>query len=421
MRPLPLREQEYRESLYRLERRAIIPLKWGILLVSLVLWVRVIGSPLTPALFSLFFGYGLINCALTYFFYLNRVSSNQIRPFTLASYLADVIFVSMLVYFDLNTITSGTHSDFYVIYFLLVMRGFALFKTMTETIFVNFLISLLYILTFYLSDYDFHSNPNFYVSFVLIWLVILMSWLIVMVINRQKLELMEVHERLLRADSLSRVGELAAGVAHEINNPIGIIAATADYLRMQIPENDARREDVDAIHAEAMRCKQIVQEMLTYAHPRPAGVMAIEPCALNDEVLAFVFPGSRQEKYKIVRNYEDDPGLFNADPNMVKQALLNIYINAQQAIPEERMGRIDVRIERAENMVRFEIEDNGSGIADEDLEHIFDPFFTRKAKGTGLGLAVTQRIVEQFDGSISVRPAHPNGAIFSLEFPILAG
>jgi len=137
-------------------------------------------------------------------------------------------------------------------------------------------------------------------------------------------------------------------------------------------------------------------------------------------VLNFVFPKQRSERFEVIREYDDKPPLFRADPNLVKQVLLNLYLNAKQAIPENGKGRIVSRIrsERKGELVRFEVEDNGVGIPEEDMPNIFDPFFTRKEKGTGLGLAVTQRIVENCEGSITVRPA-PNkgpGTIFSIDF-----
>ena len=208
------------------------------------------------------------------------------------------------------------------------------------------LISIIYILTFYSQGQglDFIAKPNFAASLVLIWLVILMSWYIVTIITKQKMELLDVHDRLLRADNLARVGELAAGVAHEINNPIGIIAATAEYLKMCTEPGDDRLEEIDAIYKEAMRCKDIVQQMLTYANPRPAGLAPIEPRSINDEVLHFVFPKNRAGETEDVREYVDDPPIFQADPNLLKQALMNLYINAKQSIPEGQPGRIVARV-----------------------------------------------------------------------------
>ncbi|MCE5228073.1 hypothetical protein LLG95_00560 [bacterium] len=442
-RPLPLQEQEYRVGLLRLERTAIIPFKFCTLLATFVLWIKFIGSEqLSEPAFFLFLLYFLSILAQCYFFYVSTVTMNQIRPFTLISYLIDVVFVTLLIFFDtvdLNTIEGirasasllqqqtieargiETNHNFYLLYFLLVMRGFALFKTLKETIFVNLLISIIYIITMYLRTYDPHNlfTASFSISLVLIWLVIIMSWFLVMLITKQKIELLEVHERLLRSESLVRVGELAAGVAHEINNPIGIIATTAAYLKRSLPDDSEHVEDIKMIEDEAMRCKEIVQEMLTYANPRTLGTTLLQPQAINDEVLDFVFPRKRESRFEVVREYGEELPLMEADPNLLKQALLNLYMNARQAIPEERMGRIISRIgaDRHGRTITFEIEDNGVGIAAEDIEHIFEPFFTRKARGTGLGLAVTQRIVEKFNGRISVHNADGEGTVFALEFP----
>jgi len=426
-KPLPLHEKEYRNALYRLERRAIIPLKWITLLVTMVVWGWINKRPPRMVVFQLFLVYFLFNGAQTYFFYFSRVTIQQIKPLTLISYLVDVVFVSMLIYFDSATVYLGysTHHDFYMLYFLLVMRGFALFKTIVETVFVNFLISFLYILTLYLAkpEQNILLQQDFAVRLILIWLVILMSWFIVAMITKQKSELLEINDRLLRTDNLARVGELAAGVAHEINNPIGIIAATAEYLKARTAPDDDRLEDIESIRKEAMRCKDIVQDMLTFANPRAAGQTAIEPRAINDEVLEFVFPSRRMGTFTLLREYDDNPPPFEADPNLIKQALLNIYLNARQAVPKDRPGRIVSRVRTLARggAVGFEIEDNGVGIAPDDMDHIFEPFFTRKRSGTGLGLAVTQRIVELHHGTISVRPAPNQGTVFLLEFPAMLG
>lgn len=427
MKPLALREREYRAGLARLERRAIIPIKWAVLLVTLLIWIGLLGEIPTAPVFMLFFVYFLLIVAQSYFFYVSSVTLQQVKALALFSYLSDVVFVSLLIYFDLATSYFGpqAHHQFYVLYFLLVMRGFALFQTLGETVFVNLLISLLYVITFYMQTHSlgFLLEPTFATSLILIWMVILMSWFIVVIITRQKQELMEVNERLLRADSLARVGELAAGVAHEINNPMAIIAATADYLKLRTDPKDERMEEIEAIHSEAMRCKRIVQEMLTYANPRPGGEAPLDARTLNDEVLRFVFPRGQAGEIELKVDYEESVPLIVADPNLLKQALLNLYINARQAIPPERVGRIVSRIYAEDHgkRLRIEIEDNGSGIPEEELEMIFEPFFTRKPKGTGLGLAVTQSVIEKSGGTISVTSKAGVGTTFVLEFPTVRG
>lgn len=421
MKPISLEEKEFRLTIYRMERRAIIPIKWIVLFVSAVLWIWMLDRLPDPKVFALFVAYFLFNASETYFYYFSQISLRQIKPFALVSYLIDVTFVSLLIYFDLATTAFGStsHPDFYVLYFLLVMRGFALFKTITETIFINFLISILFVLTVGLqrADFSFIFEGSNAISLILIWMVILMSWFIVMVITQQKHELMAVHERLMRADNLAQVGELAAGVAHEINNPIGVIAATSEYLKMKHPDDQEQNEELDAIYREAMRCKEIVQEMLMYANPKPSEAVEINLETINDEVLNFIFP-RRKEDVEIVREYRDTGCIIQADSNLIKQALLNLYINARQSIPEGRDGKIITRLYRKGSRVFLEVEDNGCGIPETVIQQIFDPFFTAKEGGTGLGLAVTQRVVEQCEGEISVRSEENVGSVFTLTFPL---
>lgn len=444
MKPLPLREREYRAGLLRAERKFILPIKWLVLLVTVGLWFVVnhfgndplilpgaVPRPLelppdwrisrpTLILFSI---YGLMNLIESLLLYTGRIGPRHIRIVTLISYLSDCVYVTTLVYFStLNFYWIGKYySDFYILYFLLVMRGFALFTTIGEIALVNLLISVLFTFMIRMQQYSyaFVMEPAFIVRLTLIWLVLLMAWFIMVALNEQKNTLIGMHESVTRAENLARIGALAAGVAHEVNNPLGIIAASAEYLKKITPADDPRLEDIESIHAETNRCKEIVQQLLAYANPKPGEMAVIEPAAINDDVVNFVFPRGRAGKVEVVKEYAPHTPVFQADPNLLKQALLNIYINARQSIPEGREGRIVARIlpRRGHRGVVFEIEDNGIGITPEDLERVFDPFFTRKATGTGLGLPMTQRIVESFRGQISVQPGKERGTLVRIEFP----
>ena len=205
----------------------------------------------------------------------------------------------------------------------------------------------------------------------------------------------------MRADSLARVGELAAGVAHEINNPLGIIIATTDYLKKTTDPSDVSYEDLEAISRESKRCKETVERMLLYAKPKPENLSWIDAAHINEDVMSFVFPKGRTGKVEVVKEVAEDLLAFRADPNMIKQALLNLYLNAKQAIPEGEKGRIVSRVynRRRSGHIVFEIEDDGAGVDPETLTYIFDPFYTTKPGGSGLGLSVTQRIVEAFGGT----------------------
>jgi signal transduction histidine kinase len=431
VKPLPLKEKEYRLGLQRTERRAIIPIKWFMLIGTAVLYLGLIRgrAPAAESVGSdrpvlvLLGLYAVFNVFLSYMFYIRGVRLDQVKPLTLISYLIDVVFVAMIIYFDTATFFFGrtTHPNFYILLFLLVMRGFALFATMLEIVFVNSLISLLFILILYLQNrnFAFADDPEFVVQIVLMWLVVLMGWLIMVIVNQQKIDLIRTNDKLMRTSYLARLGELSAGVAHEINNPLGIIISTAEYLKRGMDPSDPRREEIEAIFRESHRCKDIVSQMLTYANPRATDASLIDPAALNDEVLHFVFPKGRTEDIEVVREYDSELPPLKADPNLIKQALLNLYLNAKQALPNGSGGRIVSRIhgQRRSPGVTFEIEDNGCGINPEDLEHVFDPFFTRKPQGSGLGLSVTQKIVETFGGTISLDPANPKGTVVRMQFP----
>ncbi len=423
VKPLPLKEREYRQSLYRTERRAIIPLKWFVLLVTAGLWVALLEPIPSGPVTILFAAYAVLNFFNTDFFFREKIKSEWIRPATLISYLVDVVYVTLLIYFNLTLHFHGEklYSDFYILYFLLVMRGFALFTTIAETVLVNALISVIFILMIRLqqASFAFIAEPAFAVRLVLIWLVLLMGWFIMVVLNQQKMDLIQIHERVMRSENLVRIGELAAGVAHEINNPLGIIIANAEYLKKITAADDPRGEDIEAIRRETDRCKEIVQQMLAYANPKPSQMTKIDPAAINDEVLQFVFPRGRTGHIEVAKDYAANVPAFEADPNLIKQALLNLYLNARQAIPEKEAGKITARIlhARRPSGVIFEIEDTGPGISEEDMDHVFDPFFTRKPHGTGLGLPMTQRIVESFGGTISLNSVQPHGTIARIQFP----
>jgi two-component system, NtrC family, sensor kinase len=263
-----------------------------------------------------------------------------------------------------------------------------------------------------------YSSRNSIIRVVFIWLVILMSWFIVEIINRQKEEIMRARENLIRSENLAILGELAAGVAHEINNPIGIISAYAEYLKKNAPPDDPRSEDFDVIQKEAQRCEHIVAEMLNYARPAGHAKAPSDLRTVNDEVLDFLFRRPTAEEIRIHKDYPEHLPLLSLDVNQMKQALLNIYLNARQAMAETG-GALRIRIwaDLDHNIVRQRVEDNGSGIDADALAKAFDPFFTTRAKGTGLGLAITKRIIEAHGGRIGIDSVKGKGTAIEILLP----
>jgi signal transduction histidine kinase len=414
-------EREYLLWLKHVEGRAILLLKWVIFAVTLLswLWSTDFAAPATE-IFMLFFLYAMFNVAQTYFFHFSRVQLNQIKGFCYVSYLVDVLFVTALVYFDTSYYVGRTmQSDFYILYFFLILRGFALFRTARENLLMNLLICVLFVLSVRVQEQSISQlGRGMALKFALIWMVILMSWFIVEIINKQKAELLKARERLIRSEQMATLGELAAGVAHEINNPIGIISAYSEYLLKNAGKANPHTEDYEIIQKEAMRCERIVSELLSFANPSVKEIADCDIRQLNDEVVKFMFHDKEEGRILVKQHYASEVPMVLADPVQLKQALLNIYLNARQAIEGE--GTIDVTIEPAgkdDNFVRVAIGDTGKGINEDDLERVFEPFFTRKKGGTGLGLTITQRIIEAHQGRITIGRRKPRGSLVEILLP----
>jgi signal transduction histidine kinase len=424
---MPERTSEEREFLVWLrsvEKRAILPLKWCIFVTALIFWVLSHPAywPLPVEVFTLFTLYLMYNVGESYFFWLSRVSLSQVRSSCILSYIVDVLFVTILVYFDTRRYpaVSGQTTDFYLFYFLLILRGFALFRAPRMNLAVNAIVGVIFVITLLWQDTSLftYSSRNNMIRVVFIWLLILMSWFIVEIINRQKEEIMRARMNLLRSENMAMVGELAAGVAHEINNPIGIISAYAEFLKKNAPPGDTRTEDFEIIYKEARRCQNIVAEMLNYARPTRRSTSPTDLRAINDEVLEFLFRRQGKPEIKVEKEYPAALPLVMLDHSQFKQALLNIYLNARQAMLPDG-GSITVRIlsDPERNMVRQYVIDTGRGIDREQLNRVFDPFFTTRTGGTGLGLSITKRIIESHGGHISVRSDNDKGTRVKISLP----
>ena len=425
MIPLSREDQEYLNWLTRIECRAIIPLKWTILFVSLIVWFWSTHFTLPATeVFMLFFLYGMFNVAQSYFFYARRVTPHQIKPFCYVSYLIDIAFVTFLIYLDTTRYYGvNVQSDFYILYFLMILRGFALFRRSREAIFMSLVISGLFIFTIWYREtsFDFIRQRAFALKFSLIWMVSMMSWFIVEMINNQKSDLMRIRESLLRSEQFATLGQLAAGVAHEINNPIGIISAYSEYLLKNSPPTDEHREDYETIQKEALRCEKIVSQLLNFANPSAREIVKCNLATLNREVQAFIFHDKINRGIEVENEIDEDLPDLLCDPVQIKQALLNIYLNAKQAMAGSGEKKFFVSLKTSNGnapCLVLTIRDTGCGISRGDLAKVFDPFFTRRKGGAGLGLSITRRIIEGHSGTITIRNASPGGTEVQLILPV---
>ncbi|GAB6063328.1 ATP-binding protein [Deferrisoma palaeochoriense] len=233
--------------------------------------------------------------------------------------------------------------------------------------------------------------------------------------------------QLLQAEKLTSLGVLAAGVAHEINNPLTSVAGYAEALLRRFRAHgelasDPRLEDfpeyLDVIVREAHRCKTIIESLLSFSRKSERGVGEVDLRALIDEVLQLLGPMARSQGTALLVDTQTDVPGVRGDATALRQVILNLATNALQAVGEGGTVRIRLRHERGDAVL--EVEDDGPGIPEPVLEQIWNPFFTTKdvGKGLGLGLAVSYNIVRRHGGEISVRSAEGLGSTFSVVLPV---
>lgn len=237
--------------------------------------------------------------------------------------------------------------------------------------------------------------------------------------NEMVATLRDTRAELVRKEKLASVGQLAAGVAHEINNPLGTVLLYADTMRKELPEDDPRQLDFQMIIDETMRCKHIVGDLLNFARQRQLTVKETDINALVQKTLnEFSIQPDFQGIHAVV---DLDPNLpsIQADESQIRQVLTNLIDNAVDAM--DGHGRLTVSTRRvAGDMVEVSISDTGMGIPEEQQKEIFTPFFTTKpvGKGTGLGLSIVYGIVKMHQGQINVRSQVGEGATFTVMLPI---
>jgi signal transduction histidine kinase len=222
---------------------------------------------------------------------------------------------------------------------------------------------------------------------------------------------------VLRADRLATLGGIAAGFAHEIGNSLNVIRGYAAVAERELPAEHANREDVVAIRRETGRAAAMLERFLVFARARDAHAFAQPIEGILREAVEVVGPAASQAK--VERAVEVEPGLplVVADAGLLRQAFLNLCVNAIHAMRDAGGGRLTASARRDGAGVRVEVRDTGPGLDGETARRIFEPFFTTKAEGTGLGLAIVRQAVEAHGGTISVESVPGSGATFSVWLP----
>jgi len=239
-------------------------------------------------------------------------------------------------------------------------------------------------------------------------------------LGQHRHELEEAKSELVRSERMAAVGELAAGLSHEIDNPIGVILGFAELLLEDMPEDDPRHEDLSQIVEESKRCKRIVRGLLDFSRPPVLGVIPTDV----SEVARRTADAARSQRLfkRVVITTELAEGLpvLQADPDRLKQVFMNLMINAAQAMPDGGGIKVSTGYDAAAGGIRVVFEDTGPGIPEEELKRVFEPFFTTKrpGEGTGLGLAICVRLLEEHGGRIEAESGPGMGARFFVTLPV---
>ncbi|MGR7396553.1 two-component system sensor histidine kinase ZraS [Klebsiella aerogenes] len=227
----------------------------------------------------------------------------------------------------------------------------------------------------------------------------------------------QLQEAMARKEKLMALGHLAAGVAHEIRNPLSSIKGLAKYFAERTPPGGEAQELALVMAKEADRLNRVVSELLELVRPAHLNYQPVDINALIHHSLQLVSQDAQSRGIELQFTPRPELTSIKADPDRLNQVLLNLYLNAMQAIGRDGVIHVSA-CEADRQRVKIVVKDSGKGMSDEELQAIFTPYFTTKADGTGLGLAVVQNIIEQHGGTIRAESQPGAGAIFTLWLPV---
>jgi len=229
-------------------------------------------------------------------------------------------------------------------------------------------------------------------------------------------EVKDLTEQLLRADKLSGLGELVAGVAHEVRNPLGVIKASVQMLEQEMDQGCADVELTRVMIQEIDRLDSVVNALLDFGRPSESQFGPVDASRMLDEVLLLTKQFALQKDVAIETDVPEDLPSVWADEDRLKQVFVNLISNAMQAMPNG--GDLVIAAEARDGYLRVSVTDSGVGITPEEKERLFDPFHTTRAEGSGLGLAIVHRIIDAHDGFIIVDSEPGKGSTFTVGLPV---
>ncbi|WDP88865.1 MAG: two-component sensor histidine kinase [Desulfobacter sp.] len=268
---------------------------------------------------------------------------------------------------------------------------------------------------------------GFSIAFILIWIWAVTGYLIrrLRVLDLKRAQYCHLAEY---ANKMASIGRLAAGVAHEINNPLAIINEKAGLIKDMATFKPEYQNDehlngaLDVILASVMRCSKITRQLLSFGRRTKAKAVPLAPCKVLDEVLVFLAKEAELKRIQIDKDIPENLPLVVCDHGKLQQVMLNIINNAFSAMSGE--GRLTITAHNdSDNFLSMAFADTGCGISQENMDNIFDPFFSTKTDegGTGLGLSITYGLVQEMGGRITVKSRSSHGTTFTVYLPTIKG
>ncbi len=237
-------------------------------------------------------------------------------------------------------------------------------------------------------------------------------------LSHEKLE--QAQKQLIQTEKMASLGQLAAGIAHELNNPLGTITMFAHIIRKQLTDNEKLSGDIDLIVKEAERAAKIVKDLLSFSRETKVKPGLVNINNVIEEALSLLVHQSLFDNIKIDKKLDPSVPTIFADADLLKQVVFNIILNGAQAMDGDGVLTLTSKSKEKGEGVEIQISDTGKGISKQHLSKLFDPFFTTKEKGTGLGLAIAYGIVSKHKGNIHVKSELGKGTTFTITLPVLS-
>jgi len=224
-----------------------------------------------------------------------------------------------------------------------------------------------------------------------------------------------LEKKIELSERLASLGQMAAGIAHEIRNPLSSIKGFAQYFRNKFKKESEDWKYASVMIKEVNRLNRVIQDLLNFAKPQESNFAPHNIDQLIDHTLKLIQPDIQEKKINVIKKFYDYLPQLRLDADLITQALLNLFLNASEAM--DAGGQLTIEVKYRDKIIELDIADTGIGVSPEILSHIFDPFFTLKKGGTGLGLAIVYRIIEIHDGEIEVFSEPGKGTTFKIKLP----